>query len=449
MKTPRHMLNIELFEDRLLPSSLALDGLSASVVLPSYTSDITPWDYRTAAPSGAENSFGTIPISHNAGGNALTQVTNSDSFSAIPISTSNANSLVNADGASGANDFDRYRIATNTNNGSEPTEYQTPGIRNNSAFVGPDGTTSSPPVSLNDALNGNTISNPYYAPQPVTIVLVISFDEPGSVSDSVEERLPPWLSHDGQLSLTDLLDEMPDPVSPPDRNDLAVSPEVASDSPADPATTGSPQPSEPAAAATTTAPGLFVVPLSQQLIATASLSSEQASLSEQHSISETTLAAVSLVSNQNSPSVPSSLPLLPAYSVFVNATSLPSIALNRGSLSAKTPVQVRVVEAAAQDLKSPLTPIEVNVPNGSPIAGEIGLNASDLDERVSRVLASISSLGEDITLELEQPDAYAWLVAAGLLSVGAGYTVWVNRKSQPTGRLFFRRRSLGSWEGSI
>jgi hypothetical protein len=89
-------------------------------------------------------------------------------------------------------------------------------------------------------------------------------------------------------------------------------------------------------------------------------------------------------------------------------------------------------------------PIEVSIPPA--VARLFGLDEQELDTRISQILSDISNLGEEWTLGLERAEPIAWLVTAGLLTAGAGYTLWVNQKRRPMIRFPLSRGTMTPWE---
>jgi hypothetical protein len=524
MKPPRPLLNIELFEDRLLPSTAIFESSNTSPILTPITTEVSAWhnwkaifteanDGGTAAslhptyqhlnnitPAKATANEDSVPISNDSAnlavasanldtvsdsnnntssaptasndntvadsnnnttsapstGNDNTVSSQDDNAStiqasgnenAIPASYNNANSANGVLNQTGTNEPEHLFGSTNTYSDNEWSGEMT-GNWNSGLPQKSDYNTVTAPISLNDSLNENSAPVSIFTPQPISVVVVFNFNFSDFRSAAMDGHLPPWFSHNNQPSYSVQFDELNNPGPSAARNDIVAPSDPASDAAVDIDATSSQSPAEPVAPVSTPTQGVFLVSLSTQLNAGLSLNFEQAPSAEQHSQSEITLAAISLISNQSAYSLPASPLLPPTYSTSAFDTNLPTISPNRSSSSVKAPAQVRFASESS-DLQSTLSPIEIAPPSGEPVAGVIGLNAADLDERVANVLSSISSLGAEITVELGQPEAYTWLVAAGLLSVGAGYSAWVNRKSQRVALTSLVKKSLSSWEGGI
>jgi hypothetical protein len=230
-----------------------------------------------------------------------------------------------------------------------------------------------------------------------------------------------------------------EPVSAPTDLKLATTPGVETSS----ATSSS----DPIAASTTT-PGILLVSSMQQSSANISSTYAQPPGTDSHLLSEMTMAAVSLQGLQGMPGMPVTQPLMAAYFTPSSALNIPSRALTPTSVNVNATNPIRFT-GENSDLATLQTPVEVAAPAGATLTGVINLDEEALNERVSQVLSSVAALGAEFTSELEKPEGYTWLVAAGLLSVGAGYTAWANRKAQRSARISIDRRSLGSWEGAI
>jgi hypothetical protein len=371
MKPPRPLLSIEIFEDRLLPSSLALFDSNSSTTFPQNPSDVSILPSRYTETSELVSVAG-------------------------PVQSTVANVVY---------------LNTAANLNAVPIEVIT--------------------LQLTDGWFGN------YLIGTITIQ---------SVLDVLPQRLTPADNYEDQTPPADPLNGYPDPAAPI----KSVSTTASDTNTTEPQEVSAPvsPPSDPAASTASTTPGVLLASPWSQQGKSAAIVSAQPSATESRLFSEMTLAAVSLASPQGLSLIPSTQSLMTPYLTSANFSNLPTNKLNNTSTVVNAPAHTRFTPEAA-DLQSSLSPIEVNAPTGDPVDGVIVLNAMDLDERVSNVLSSISSLSAEITVELGQPDAYTWLVAAGLLSVGAGYSAWINRKSKRVQLTLFGKRSLGSWEGGI
>jgi len=440
MNPPRPLLNIEMFEDRLLPSTFAIGGFDPNATFPTNTFHASVWRQQdgAASDSGREGNF--IPQSStnlNSTSDIQDQATPSED-TAFPILSTNQNYV----SFSPRSPLLSFRESFRNLESSDRT-------LNNSFFHSEaSNNLASDGISSPQPLAGEASS-----PQSVIVVLIglegdglNRFSDFRNVADSSDGQWPPWFNHDYQTS----------GINPPDGTNSSDPPsgsvgdnsssQADSVAPLEVAAPSSPPapPSAPASAPST--PEQFLASISPQSGGGQSTISEQLPPSEQHILSEITLAAVSLMGSQAAPSTP----MLPTVVIpspnSATELLLPSPTVDRTTVRVKAPTPVPVKEVA-ETVIAPLPPIEIHAPTGVPVAGAIGLDAVELDARVSRVMASISNLGEELTEELEQPEAYAWLVAAGLLSFGAGYVVWINQKSQRVVGFPFGRGSLGVWEG--
>jgi hypothetical protein len=174
-------------------------------------------------------------------------------------------------------------------------------------------------------------------------------------------------------------------------------------------------------------------------------SSEQQIATEPHLVSEITLAAVSqLVPPVGSmSSVPATLP--PVYPTSSLEVNLPLAVVDRSPIRAKVVRAAALVETYSSELASTAS-VEIQAAPGIPVAGAFGLDAAELDGSISRVFSTISTIGRDLVEELEQPETYSWLAAAGLLTLGAGYAAWSNRGIKQANAFPTGRGSLSTWQ---
>jgi hypothetical protein len=440
MSPPRPLLNIEMFEDRLLPSSFAIGGIDPTATFPTNTFHVSNWHQldATASDSGREASFiSQSPANPNSTSHFQDQATPSED-TAFPILSSKMNYVGFSQGSSLQSFRDSFRNLESSDATLNNLLFNSEASTNN---LQPGGVSSPQPV-LGEAS----------FPQPVIVVVIglggdglNRFSDFRNVADSPDGQWPPWFNHDYETS----------GINPPDGTNSSDPPsgsvgdngssQADSVAPLEVAAPSSPPPSAPASAPST--PEQFLASISPQPSGGQSTIFGQLPPSEQHILSEITLAAVSLMGSQAAPSTPMLPPVVIASPGSTTELPLPSATADRTTLRVKAPTPVPVKEMAEVVLEAPLPPIEIHAPSGVPVTGAVGLDADELDARVSRVLASISNLGVELTEELEQPEAYAWLVAAGLLSLGAGYVVWTNQKSQRVVGFPYCRGSLGVWEG--
>jgi hypothetical protein len=189
---------------------------------------------------------------------------------------------------------------------------------------------------------------------------------------------------------------------------------------------------------------LAVIPIQQGT--GQSVVAEQSSQADSHLLSEITIAAISLAGTQPINTYPA-LTLVSSYPTTSVDFQLPSVNVVRSSAKAK-PASAAVVAAESVADAPTLAAAEVNAPSALPVPGSVAIDAEELDDRIARVFAAISSLGFELVEELERPDAYGWLAAAGLLSVGAGYAAMRNKKSLHVQQYANVRSASGVWEGA-
>ncbi len=427
MKPPRLLLNIEMFEDRLLPSHFAIGGFDPNATFPTNTFHTSIWHQQdaTGSDSWREESFISRSSTNlNSTSDFQDRATPSED-TAFPIFSTNLNSVNFSQGSPLRSLRDSLWNLESSDSTLNNSFFHSEASNN----LASDGISS--PQDLN-GLDGDGLNR------------FSDFRNVADSADSPDGQWPPWFNHDYQAS----------GINPPDGTNSSDPPSgsVGDDSssqadsvaPLEVAAPSSPPSSAPASVPST--PEQFLASISPQSGGGQSTISEQLPPSEQHILSEITLAAVSLMGSQATPSTPMLPPVVIAFPNSATELLLPSPTVDRTTLRVKAPTPVPVKEVA-ETVLAPLPPIEIHAPTGVPVTGAISLDAAELDARVSRVLASISSLSAELTEELEQPEAYAWLVAAGLLSLGAGYVVWTNQKSQRVVGFPFGRGSLGVWEG--
>jgi hypothetical protein len=478
MNPPRPSLNIEIFEDRLLPSTFAIGGIDPLSTIPTHSFQVSIWHQQDATPSDFGR-HGIAVTNPSANPNSSSDFQGVDDGPKGPVAwtSSNPNSVSDfQDQATNSGDVSSPVTSSTNLNSVSGSDGNTPqSVWGGSPVTAPS-TTTPGSVSLPEQPSSNNLATGGVSePQPLTggvsspqplsggsvVVLIRSYDF-HSVLDSQDGRAPPWFNHDNQFSGMNSPDGMNGAGLPWDRAGYANSSQDDSVAPSEVAAPSSTPPSEPAsvqppsvpvsaqplpepAPASVTPLILLVSTAPQQNVGQASIS-EQLAQTEPHILAEITLAAVSLMGSQVVLSIPMSPTVVGSYPTSATELSLPSAAVDRSILRVKAPTPIPSTETASTS-PTLLSPIEIHAPNGVPVVGAIGLNAAELDERVSRVLASISNLGLELAEELEQPGAYTWLVAAGLLSVGAGYAAWSNQKSRRVAHFPIGRGSIGVWEG--
>ncbi len=399
MKPRRPMLNIEMFEDRLLPSSFALIGDSSDYLLTqTVPNEVISLHRNTAAiPTDGTQSVTSISIFHQ----------NYTEYNQISVTDTSETIFPVWSGFS--NEVNRY-VVEFSDSGSA-VSIVTLQLTFTNGLVG-------------YGLDGSIVLNGILTLQPA--------------------QQDPGFNHLGQLPTSDPLDG-PVAVDPGGLKEPVSAPtDLKSVTTTDAETSSTTSSSDPVAASPTI-PGILLVSNMQQSLANISSVYAQPPGTDSHLLSEMTLAAVSLPSM---PGMPVTQPLVAANITSLNALNVPSRVLTPTSVNVTATSPTRFAQENS-DPTTTQTPVEMTAPAGPTLPGVIGLDEESLNERVSQVLSSVSALGAEFTSELEKPEGYTWLVAAGLLSIGAGYTAWTNRKAQRLARISIDRRSLGFWEGVL
>lgn len=400
MNLPRPLLYVEMVEDRLLPSTVVIDGFDQTATVSTDLYHVSTWQQGNVSVGYSGRT--------NEGNIAATGSTNlnfNNDF--LNQATGNAENTFSANGGLVDGFHDNFQQAAN--------------------------------YLLNA---GSSFS------QPITIIgfggeLIIVFSNPPAVANSPDGRWSPWSDHDNQTST-------PNPSG--GLNGPGLLSEIAGDGGADvvapfPVPGLLLQSSLELAALPNSSSEQSLAAASQQSGGGQSPISEQLPQFESHLVTEMTLAAISLMGSQASSPVSMLPPLVNAYPSSHADPSLPTIAVDRTASRMKAPTLVVPAIESTEAAASSQVPVEIHAPAGAPIAGAIGLNAEELDDRVSQVLDSIAKLGVELTEGLEQPETYTWLTAAGLLSFGTIYVAVKNQKSQRAVSIPFGRGSRSAWEG--
>jgi hypothetical protein len=196
-----------------------------------------------------------------------------------------------------------------------------------------------------------------------------------------------------------------------------------------------------------TSPAQFVISLSPTSTDGTMFSAQPPTAIDQHILSEVTLAAISVMGSQGMASQPAAPSSSGVYSFSISAFDLPVISRNHEQVSVMSNAKAITVDAPT-NIGQTEPSVEVHLPAGETVAGTIGdSEGGALDASMSHVLDSISSLSVELTEDLGQTNMYGWVSAAGLLTLGAGYTVWKNQKLQRAVRFPLGRGSMGSWQG--
>jgi hypothetical protein len=431
MNKRRPLLNIEMFEDRLLPSIDAYSGFDPVAALPTNPVHISISNQQNAFANDLrtfENFISKASAYANFNGGSSTFGINGGEI-LFPTRLASLNSTNYFDGNMPRSDW-----------ADSPFPESLATLSNGLNF-------SLQPLGNYFVLGG--VTSPIALSGWSVVEITWNFNAP-SASDSANVNSPPPIaSQDDQTSGANdpvgMNDSGPFPgrvdyVSPAQAFSMAPTEVVAPSSP-----TQSP-PSSSASASTSGTPGLLLISTSLPQTNGQSIISEQLTQTESHILANVTLAAVSLMGPQAASSVSVLPTVLSANPSSAIEPTLHSATLDRTPLKVKAPASVAVTESTEASFATS-TPIEIAAPNGAPVVGVIGLDTAELDGRVSRVLSSISDLGIELAEELGQPEAYAWLVAAGLLSVGAGYAAWNNQKSRQVAHFPLGRGSITGWEG--
>jgi hypothetical protein len=122
---------------------------------------------------------------------------------------------------------------------------------------------------------------------------------------------------------------------------------------------------------------------------------------------------------------------LPVVSTFLSADAATTTDFPLPSDLAITqpppaPVQPPTPNTTIDDL----SPINVDLPRGVPVAGILGVDAEKLGAATQQVLEHISELGTTLGDAVDVPEEYAWFGTAVVLTGGAGYAVRMNRRSR-------------------
>jgi hypothetical protein len=196
---------------------------------------------------------------------------------------------------------------------------------------------------------------------------------------------------------------------------------------------------------TSTVPGILLVSAQTQQLTSAPLNAEQQYLGGLRLPAESLAPQATLAGAQGSSSTLAFTNFGNSFNTFSNDSFF--TVRNASSLTAavKPSASLSWREVSAEDAEPlPLAPIEVPAPAATAAEALASLDPAALDGQVARVLDAIASLGSQLS---EAPDAYTWVVAAGVMSAAAGYVVYANGKPKRIARFPLDRGSIAFWEG--
>ena len=444
MSSTRPVLTIESFEDRVLPSAFGLSGFGAmdfANPLP-----VSQSFRASGAIGGALTQEASSPISLNqqlnSPSNAVPVAQGAEFNSPISLdrpwseqNTAASGSLVQGVLSTGSPTPQAYH-QSDAASGEVVVAVITPlslnqqFYRQTEASVGLLGQDSSSVILLtHPAVSGVSVSDWSGNPRvefPTELASSFDYNFQGSGNFNVPSvAIPMWLK-------------------------LGAVGVAGTDAPAQSQSSGASSSTQPASETNTspTIPGLLIVTQSPQVGSSQPPGSEQLLGSESHVLADLKLQAIPLTGNQQAFSGLQSAATIVFgnYSTTLATDLLPRATAIQSSLNLNAPVTLQPI-TVLDSLRSVVSPIAIAGPVDTLAGGVVNLDSAKLDANLNRMLGSMTTLGLELTEEVEQPELYTYYIAAGLLGLGSVYVVWINNSSRPRKRLPLARRDNTLWCG--
>lgn len=440
--TRPHLLNIESFEDRVLPSAFGLSGFGLTGL--SNPLPVSQWYHASDAIGGTQGQEINSPIS-------LTQQPHNSSNAFSGLQGQEVDSPISLNGPSNAI-FGMQGQGVNSPISSNQQLYHQIYAENGVAFGGEQQHEFNTPISLNQQLDSNNGLLGQAAFSHISLFHQTVID--GSFPEWSNDPRVYFLSVDGALLFDNNFELIgvinfngPNEANPfwGKLGDVGVS---DNDSPAQSNEAPNPTQSVSDTSVPSSTPGILLVSQSSQQATGQSSGSEQLTQSENHALADLKLQAISVTGIQPVFSMTSfaATQVFGNYSTSLASDILPRTVSSQASLNLNSLASSQS-NAAIDSLRSAVSPIAITPTVDNTVVGVINLNAAKLDASLNHMLGSMTTLGLELAEEVEQPELYTYYIAAGLLGLGAGYTVWLNKKSRQSKRFLLRSGDNSLWGG--